>query len=72
MTGSSEIKEITRSISFSSCVKLLFPKAFKSGKSIGFFTVPPLCEKLNFKKKKLLFANSLATKFHAPQSLYPL
>ena len=53
-------------------IKLLLPKALRSGKSIGFSTVPPLWEKLNLMKKKFLFANSLPTKFHAPQSLNPL
>jgi len=36
------VKSMTLSISFNSCEKLLFPKASKSGKSIGSSTVPPL------------------------------
>jgi len=51
---------------------LFSAKAFKSGKSIGFSAVPPLCEKLNLTKNKLASLNVCATKSQLPQSLKPL
>ena len=63
---------ITSFKSSNSIEKLFSANDFKSLKSIGWFIVVPLYEKLNFTNTKLLFAKVSEILLNGPQSLKPL